>query len=146
MVSGPATGTVRVLASYVSRDLGGGEVEAAERAELVVRQRRHGAGDAGQVARVVRRRDRDDGEGQALGVDELEGAGVDRRGGHVGGHAERDQAARRPRSRSRPERAVREQLEVVELARRRAVLRGGAGSGTGAMVPHARGRSSRNPE
>ncbi len=82
----------------------------------MVGQRRHRAGDPGAVARVVRRPDRDPGQRQALGVDQLEGTGVLRGGGDVGGHAQRDQAVRALEA-GEAEGAVREQLEVVELAR-----------------------------
>ena len=117
-------------------DLGGGEVQPAEGAELVVRQRRHRAGDPGAVARVVRRPDLDPGQGEALGVDQLEGTRVLRRGGDVGRARQGDQAALALEA-GETEGAVREELEVVELTRGRAVLRDGGLVGHRARMPHA---------
>ena len=83
-VSGPATGTVSVRRVVRLGDLGGGQVQPAEGAELVVRQRRHRPGDPGAVARVVRRAHLDPGQRETLGVDQLQGARVLRRGGDIG--------------------------------------------------------------
>ena len=114
-------------------DLGGGQVQPPEGAELVVAQRADRAGDADGVARVVRRLDVDAGQGEPLGVDELQPARVRGRCCDVGRDLQRDQAASALEP-AEPERAVREELEVVELARSRAVLRERAGHRV--IVPH----------
>ena len=111
-------------------DLGGGEVEPAEGAELVVRQRGDRALDAGQVAGVVRALDGDPGERDALGVDQLDLAGLLGVRCRRGRHLKRDHAVRALEAGQRRQGSVRQQLEVVELARGRAVLgRGSVGHG-----------------
>ena len=88
------------------------EVEATEGAELRVGQRSDGAVGHG-----------DAGEGQALGVDQLHGLGLGEGPGQVQG----DRAARLVEPGGRREGPADEELEVVELARGRAVLRRGRG-------------------
>ena len=107
-------------------DLRGGEVQPAERAELVVREGGDRARDAGEVAGVVGALDRDPGKGDALGVDELDLPGLLRLGCRVGGYVERDLAVRALEAGQRRQGSVGQQLEVVELARGRAVLRRGS--------------------
>ena len=107
-------------------DLCGGEVQPAERAELVVRQRGDRARDAGEVTGGVGALDRDPGEGDALGVDQLDLAGLLGPGCRIGGHVQRDLAVGSLEAGQRRQGSVGQQLEVVELARRRAVLRRGS--------------------
>ncbi len=99
-------------ATVLLAHLRGAEVVAAERAVLRVCQRLHrttGDGDAGQ--------------GQALGVDQLDATGA--RGGPVDSvwERQRDRTARLVEGCYRAQSAGRQQLEVVELAGGRAVLR-----------------------
>ena len=105
-VSGPATGTVTASAPYRSCTWVG--VEAAERAELVVRDRGDVAGQADEavLARVVRRRHGHGGERDPLRVDQLDGAGSGGRLGHGGGDPQRHQAAGALEAGERGERTV----------------------------------------
>ena len=101
-----------------------GEVEPAERAELVVGQRRDRTRDAGRLPGVVggvRRGDLDPGQGKSLGVDQLEAPRVDGEGGDARGDVQRDQSSGALEA-GQAECAVPQQLEVVELSGTRAVL------------------------
>ena len=90
----------------------GAEVVAAEGAVLRVSQRLH---------RTTR--DRDAGQRQALGVDQLDATGVLGRLVDIVRQRQSDRAARLVEGRYRAQGASRQQLEVVELAGGRAVLR-----------------------
>ena len=107
-------------------DLRRGEVQPAERAELVVGQGGDRARDAGEVAGGVGALDRDPGQRYALGVDQLDLAGPLGLGRRLGGHLEGDVAVGSLEAGQRGQCSVGQQLEVVELARRRAVLRRGS--------------------
>ena len=91
--------------------LGRGEVEPPERTVLRVRERRDLAAGNGHP-----------GQRQPLRVDQLDGAGRLRGGAHVDRQAERDRAAGLVEAGQRGQRPRHEQLEVVELGRRGAVL------------------------
>ncbi|UMG91160.1 hypothetical protein [Nocardioides sp. TF02-7] len=103
-------------AGVPTADVGRREVEPAERAVLGVGEwRDRPAGSAVGAAG-------DGGEGEALGVDQLDRpAGGDRRG-QVVGQGQRDRAARLVEAGRGCERPDGEQLQVVQLARRRVVL------------------------
>ena len=135
-VRGPATGTVSVRASKVSATWAGD------------RYSRRNAPNwwcvSGLTAPVMPVRSpasyvdptADPGERQALGVDELQRPGVRCRGGDLGRHGQRDQAAG-PLEPGQPEGAVRQQLQVVELAGGGTVLGYGWLVGHRARMPHA---------
>ncbi len=106
--------------------LGRGQVEAAEGAELGSCQRRHRAVDAGgDAVDVVRRLRGHPGQGEALGIDQLQGARGLCRSGHGRRDDEPHQTVLALEAVQGCEGAGADQLEVVELSGRRAVLRHG---------------------
>ncbi len=95
---------------------GGGEVESAEGAVLGVGERLDS-----EAAAVVG----DPGEGEALGVDQLDRATLGEGGARLLGQRQRHRTAGSVEPVDRLQSTVGEQLQVVELTRRRAVLRRG---------------------
>ena len=111
------TGTT-VRPAYAALNCVGAEPEVPERAERGVGERLHGAGRPG-----------DPGQRQALGVDQLDRAGGVGGLRHRVGQAQGQRAVRLVEAVDAGDRAHGEQLEVVELHGRGAVLRNGRGHG-----------------
>jgi hypothetical protein len=106
--------------------LGRRQVQPAERAELIVGEGGHATLDAHEVASLIRVVDGHVRERHPLRVDQLEAAGGRGGLGNVGGHLQGHQTVRAFEPRQRRQRAVDDQLQVIELAGRGTVLgRGG---------------------